>query len=117
MPCTAQDACGQLLQGVEMLTSLFQPNAQTGMPSKCAGGPVSSLNRMAAELYDPQSCATEALVPAASPMVTLLPIKVGRLLFLGLCLATWMITLSWMLVFSPTLMLCTSPAGTGAHGQ
>ncbi len=44
-------------------------------------------------------------------MVTLLPIVVGRLLFLGLCLATWMITLSWMLVFSPTFMLCTSPAG------
>ena len=44
-------------------------------------------------------------------MVTLLPIVVGSLLFLGLCLATWMITLSWMLVFSPTFMLCTSPAG------
>ena len=56
-------------------------------------------------------CALEAMVPTASPMVTLLPIVVGRLLFLGLCLATWMITLSWMLVFSPTFMLCTSPAG------
>ena len=49
-------------------------------------------------------------MPTASPMVTLLPIVVGRLLFLGLCLATWMITLSWILVFSPTFMLCTSPA-------
>ena len=86
-------------------------NAQTGMPFKCAGRPVFSLNRMAAGLYIPQSCASEALVPTASPMVTLLPIVVGRLLFLGLCLATWMITLSWMFVFSPTFMLCTSPAG------
>ena len=41
---------------------------------------------------------------APCPTVTLLPMIVGLgwLLLATLCLATWMITLSWMLVLFPT---------------
>mmetsp|Transcript_5278 Transcript_5278/g.18403 ORF Transcript_5278/g.18403 Transcript_5278/m.18403 type:complete len:204 (-) Transcript_5278:15-626(-) len=46
---------------------------------------------------------------AACPIVTRSPMVVGSALPPTLCFATWMMELSWMLVFAPTLMPCTSP--------
>lgn len=50
-----------------------------------------------------------------SPTVTLLPMLVLRASPLMLCLATWITTLSWMLVLEPTSMLFTSPRSTAPY--